>query len=743
MRRRLATTLVLGAGVPMGVLAWLAIGSIEKQRGEASRDAEARAQQGATAVAERVEALLRHEEEALVHQVREGLSRAPSEDAGDDPDATSTQPALSPRGRTLASALDALASEDLTREAFVVSRSGRLVWPRLARHAPPQPHKEEPADRELVVSALSEAERAPDLAWAETLLQPALSLCRDDSLRCVLQLKQAELLVRRGVPERALPVLALVREKDGARDLWGEPTAPDALRRIADVAQRVNRPDVALEALVALAEGVADDRWGQDPLVRRALLEGAVADGKLLVGDARGREPSKELRALERAQARGAFLDSFEDRIVPELRLRLHPAPSEDEASPPLRLGLDVLGEPRLFVAAALAPGLVVREAAAVSSGASAAAVSSASPASPLPLPRPTPRDPREPPALAIVGLEVELARLRDGVSAEIAQVQSTTGSRIAVVDETGTHFAGDEELAASPSRGPGRPLSDSLPGWRVVATPRDPEGAARLARTSLLISGLLVASCALAALVSFTVALRATARELEVARVRSDLVRNVSHELRTPVGSVLMLAEVLEEGGLPEEKQQDYVGRIAREARRLSRLIENVLDLARVEQGALRVDLAEIPLGATVEEAVERFRLSEEGREATVTLEDAAPGTPVAHDPAALEQVLQNLISNAVKYSPRGAPVAVSVVHAPGEARISVKDRGRGLSPEEQGRLFAPFYRARPEDGEATGVGIGLVITRELVRLHGGKLELASAPGEGSTFTVVLPARR
>lgn len=725
MRRRLATTLVLGAGVPMGVLAWLAIGSIERQRGQELRDADERAARGANAVAERVEGLLQHEEETLLHQVRDGLTRAlQGEPSDDELEPGASQPVLSARGRTLATALEALASEELTREAFLVSRSGHLVWPRLARHSPPPPHKEEPADRELVVSALSEAERAPDLAWAETLLQPALSLCKDESLLCVLRLKQAELLVRRGVPERALPVLSLVRSNDGARDLGGEPTAPDALRRIAEVGQKVGRPELALEALVALAQGLADDRWGQEPSLRRALLDAAVADARLLVADMGGRDVSRELRAIDRAQARGAFLESFEDRIVPELRLRLHPAPSEDQPSGPMRLGLDVLGEPRLFVAASIGPA-IAHETAPLVSAVSATATRPAL---------------REPPALAVVGLEVELSRLRDRLVVEIAQVQSTTGSRIAVVDETGTHFAGDEDLAALPTRGPGRPLSDSLPGWRVVAVPRDPGASERLARTSLVVSGLLVASCALAALVSFVVALRATSRELEVVRVRGDLVRNVSHELRTPVASVLMLAEVLEEGGLPPEKQSDYVTRIAREARRLSRLIENVLDLAKVERGARKVELLPVALGETVLQAVEGFRASEEGREASVVLTDPAPETVVTHDPAALELVLQNLVSNAVKYSPRGESVEVVVAYLPAEARVSVKDKGRGLGPDEQRRLFAPFYRARPEDGEATGVGLGLVITRELVRLHGGRLELVSELGKGSTFTLVLP---
>jgi signal transduction histidine kinase len=716
-----ATTLILGVGVPLAVLAYLAMGSIEKERGEEIRAAEDRASRAATAVAQGFDALLWHLEEALLHRARDGLARLPLPEPPDEElePGVSAPPSLNARGRAVATGLEALESEDLVRETFCISRSGRLVWPRVIRRPPPTQHPQDPSwvkDRDQVVSALAGVESAPDLDSAETDLQPALHECKDESLLCVLQLKHAELLVRRGDPERALPVLDQVRSRDSARDLAGEPIAPDALRRYAEVAQKLHRPDDAIEALVSLAQALAEDRWLEDSVYRRDLLEAVVADARVIADVMPLKDTARERRALERAVDRAAFLDSFEERILPELRRRMKPPPQDDALGTPVRLGLDVLGESRLFLAAPL-DGSVTREVAVVTSSVR----------------------PRGEPPVAVVGLEVELARLRDRLETDIAQVQSTTEARLAVVDEMGSHVAGDVELAGDTAQRLGRPLSDALPGWRVLAVPRDPGAPERLARNRLLLSGALVATCALAAALSFFVALRATSRELEVARVRSDLVRNVSHELRTPVASVLMLSEVLEEGGLPTEKQSDYVGRIAREARRLSRLIENVLDLARVERGARRVELQGVALGETVAQATSGFLASEEGRGAHVEITDPAPETIVPHDPAALEQVVQNLVSNAVKYSAPGEPVAVTVAYGPLEARVSVADRGRGLAAEEQRRLFTPFYRARPEHGETVGTGLGLVITRELVRLHGGRLEVESAPGKGSTFTVVL----
>src|SRR5581483_3493042 len=316
--------------------------------------------------------------------------------------------------------------------------------------------------------------------------------------------------------------------------------------------------------------------------------------------------------------------------------------------------------------------------------------------------------------------VDIDFERLRGWAEQEIATISSANETRLAVV-EGGHVFAGDPGLGP-PGALAQVALAKELPGWHVLAAPTDPEAPARAARKKLNISLALVATCALAALGSFSLALRAASREVEVAKVRSDLVRNVSHELRTPVASIQMLSEMLEEGGLPPPKQEEYFGRIAREARRLSRLIENVLDLARVERGARKVEPVPLPLGESVEQAVALFRESEQGRTATVVFEDRSAGSIVPLDAATVEQIIGNLLSNAVKYSPAGSEITVTCA-VKEKATIVVKDRGRGMTAEEQQRLFNPFYRARPEDAGATGVGLGLVIKRELVRLHGGEL--------------------
>jgi signal transduction histidine kinase len=208
-------------------------------------------------------------------------------------------------------------------------------------------------------------------------------------------------------------------------------------------------------------------------------------------------------------------------------------------------------------------------------------------------------------------------------------------------------------------------------------------------------------------------------------------------------VASILTLAEVLEDGGLPREKERDYASRIAGEGRRLARLLESVLDVGRIERGSRTIEMVEVKLSQAVAPIVESFRETELAKRAgEILFDDGSQGVMVCVDPGALAQIVTNLLSNAVKYSPEGAPVVVrlSVDRERKEARVSVIDRGRGMTEEESGRLFVPFYRARPEDSRATGVGLGLVIAHELARLMAGRIEVKSAPREGSTFAVVLP---
>ena len=268
------------------------------------------------------------------------------------------------------------------------------------------------------------------------------------------------------------------------------------------------------------------------------------------------------------------------------------------------------------------------------------------------------------------------------------------------------------------------------------------------------LYGGVLGVSC-LAALVGLAAAYRAFNRQLRLNALKSNFVSSVSHELRAPIASVRLLAESLERGKVPDEqKRQDYFRFIGQECRRLSSLIENVLDFSRLEQGRKHYDFEPTDLVALVRQTVELMRTYAAERQVAITLaipEAQAPvlSTQPVLDGKAMQQALVNLVDNALKHSPKGATVAVGLelsAPAPGRAAgermaLWVQDQGEGIPAAEQEKIFERFYRRGSElRRETQGVGIGLSIVKALVEAHGGRVLVRSAPGQGSRFTLDLP---
>jgi two-component system phosphate regulon sensor histidine kinase PhoR len=228
------------------------------------------------------------------------------------------------------------------------------------------------------------------------------------------------------------------------------------------------------------------------------------------------------------------------------------------------------------------------------------------------------------------------------------------------------------------------------------------------------------------------------TLRRLE--RVRSDFVSNVSHELRTPVAALRAAAETLLASAVDDpERARAFLGVIERHAERLTRLISDLLDLSRIESGEMRlerepVELARAALAAleVVEDAATSKRLEMMAR---------VEGLRVLGDEHAVEQVLVNLLDNAVKYTPEGGRVEISATAQEDRVSVSVADTGPGLAPEHLRRIFERFYRVdRGRSREVGGTGLGLAIVKHLVEAMGGEVRAESAPGKGSTFTFTLP---
>jgi len=232
--------------------------------------------------------------------------------------------------------------------------------------------------------------------------------------------------------------------------------------------------------------------------------------------------------------------------------------------------------------------------------------------------------------------------------------------------------------------------------------------------------------------------------RELRLSRMKSDFVANVSHELKTPLALIRLFAETLELGRVPSaEKARQYHRIINKESRRLTQLINNILDFSRIEAGRKEYRFALGDVGAVVREVVEayRFPIEQQGFELQVEVPEDLPELSI--DPEALSQALINLVNNAIKYSPDQKRIEIRVGRDDEAVRVSVTDHGIGIPRSEQKKIFEKFYRAESSLVHTTkGSGLGLALVQHIMDAHGGRVEVASAPGEGSKFTLVLPVR-
>jgi len=265
-----------------------------------------------------------------------------------------------------------------------------------------------------------------------------------------------------------------------------------------------------------------------------------------------------------------------------------------------------------------------------------------------------------------------------------------------------------------------------------------------RQAQRARVFGGLILAAAA-AAIIGLIGAYRAFRRQLRLAELKSNFVSSVSHELRAPIASVQLLAESLERNTVSEDaKRQEYFRLIGQECRRLSGLIENVLDFSRIDQGRKRYEFEPTNLNALARETI-RLMTPYAG-ERRVPLELDAPATDVEFtaDGRALQQALVNLIDNAVKHSPAGKPVVLTLTAHETTICLSVTDQGPGIPDEDHQRIFEPFYRRGSELRRDTqGVGIGLSIVRHVVEAHEGRITVENTnPDHGTRFTIELPHR-
>jgi two-component system phosphate regulon sensor histidine kinase PhoR len=224
--------------------------------------------------------------------------------------------------------------------------------------------------------------------------------------------------------------------------------------------------------------------------------------------------------------------------------------------------------------------------------------------------------------------------------------------------------------------------------------------------------------------------------------RVRQEFLSNVSHELRTPLTAIITFVESLEEGAIDDpEHNRRFLSVIRRNSERMHNLINDILELSAIESGAAEVEPAAVRLAPLVNDCL--TALAARAAERNVVLRNEVPAeVEVRADARRLEQMLTNLLDNAIKFSAGGGEVRVSHERAAGRDRVHVADAGEGIPPEHAGRIFERFYRVdRARSRALGGTGLGLAIVKHLARAHGGEASVRSEPGRGSVFTVELPA--
>jgi signal transduction histidine kinase len=282
---------------------------------------------------------------------------------------------------------------------------------------------------------------------------------------------------------------------------------------------------------------------------------------------------------------------------------------------------------------------------------------------------------------------------------------------------------------------------------------------------------GALVLVSTLAALTGLYAAWRAFRRQELLVEMKSNFVSSVSHELRAPIASVRLMAESLERGKIPDaSRQNEYFRFIVQECRRLSSLIENVLDFSRIEQGRKQYEFEPTDLTALTRETVRLMEpyAAEKGvalKLETSNIEHRTSNIELEVDGRAIQQALVNLIDNAIKHSPKGETVVVGLEVSGVRCQVSgelprsasppdltpdtshlalfVTDHGAGIPPEEHEKIFERFYRRGTElRRETQGVGIGLSIVQHIVEAHGGRVRVESDVGKGSRFTIELPMK-
>jgi len=346
-----------------------------------------------------------------------------------------------------------------------------------------------------------------------------------------------------------------------------------------------------------------------------------------------------------------------------------------------------------------------------------------------------------------VFGAQIDLDRLLQDL-ASLVRIEPGLASEIvvALLDDQGHPISTSRSDFKTNWRKPfvSREIGEILPHWEIAVYLVDPSRLTHSANTVRLTFGLLVAVLVLAIGMGSWLIVADLKRQLTLARQKTDFVSNVSHELKTPLTSIRMFSELLAEDRVQDpERQRHFLHIISAETARLTRLINNVLDFARLERGEKKYQFQPVDLAAVARETCDTYRPHLESNGYTLRCQVSNEELPVQGDRDALAQVLVNLLSNAEKYGGDKKEIDLTTERNGSAVVVKVLDRGLGVPGACEEKIFEQFFRAH--DSLSSGIqgsGLGLTLARQIARAHGGDVFYERRDGGGSCFTLRLPAQ-
>ena len=352
--------------------------------------------------------------------------------------------------------------------------------------------------------------------------------------------------------------------------------------------------------------------------------------------------------------------------------------------------------------------------------------------------------DDENPPASLFFGFQFDWTLLHAALKDKIKSLNEATNLSIALLSNQELPIV----VAASPDNQMEQPIKIlPLPelGWKVNVYEGDTAAFQSSETLRMWLLGSLIIFSALVILTGFLLTWWAVAKELELAQLKSDFVSSVSHELKTPLASIRLFSEMLETELVPsEEKRHEYYTIITKECERLGRLINKILDFAKMEKGERKFEFQKEDVATIVADTVASFQqsIAQDGYRIHTECEQNLPIVYVDKD--AIAEATLNLLDNAVKYSPVEKDIYVNLFVREENLFIEVVDRGIGISKKEQSKIFDRFYRVGDElTRETKGTGLGLALVKYIMESHGGEVLVDSQIGVGSKFSLVLPLAR